>query len=380
MGELAARAEAIKLAHELSADPADLAFLHAIGADELHRLRETVSRALFAVHEPKLRRLAALSKVIPPALAAKITEGTLPPMLCGRTAGFLEPAVAGRLAGHFRPEFLAEVSRFLDPQRAARIIPALPDDLILRVAGILLGRGEYIVLARFVAVVRDDLAGRVIRMATGAQLLEASFYAEDRSRIDPLMAYVDDAVLADVINAAAELDLFDEAVSLLAFVGPDSVSRLSSTLLALDVAVADRVVAAIVRLGAWTDLLPAVAALTPEAVARLVNVPTTMDPAVISELIAAVRGSDELIDTARELGYFALLVDVIDVLDDEHRAVLRDVPELDDPDLRKWAAELVGIDRDVADRAVDAFRDGSPLPAELVDALASAGSSGAVTR
>ena len=380
MGELAARAEAIKLAHELSADPADLAFLHAAGEDELQRLRETVSRALFAVHEPTLRRLAALSKLIPPALAARITEATLPPMLCGRTAGFLEPAIAGRLAGHFRPEFLAEVSRFLDPQRAAAIIPALPDELILRVARILLGRGEYIVLARFVAVVREDLAGQVIRMATGAQLLEASFYAEDRSRIDPLMAYVDDAVLADVIRAAAELDLFDEAVSLLAFVGPDSISRLSSTLLDLDMAVADRVVAAIVRLGAWTDLLPAVAALTPAAVAHLVNVPTTMDPAVISELIAAIRGSDDLIDTARELGYFALLVDVIDALDDEHRAVLRHVPELDEPDLREWAAGLVGIDLDVADRAVDAFRDGSPLPAELVEALAAAGPTRAVTR
>jgi hypothetical protein len=95
-----------------------------------------------------------------------------------------------------------------------------------------------------------------------------------------------------------------------------------------------------------------------------------MSPAVVSELITAVRQQQELIDAARELGYFALLVDVLDGLDEQHRAVLRDVPELDDPDLRDWAAAVVGVDREIADRAVAAFRDGTPLPTELTDALA----------
>lgn len=373
MGELAARAETIKLARELSTEPETLAFLRASDENDLRALRATISGALFAAHEPKLRRIASMSKLIPPALAAKITEATLSPMLCGRTAGFLDPPVAAKLASHFKPEFLAEVSRFLDPQRSARIIPALPDELILKVARVLLDRGEYIVLARFVAVVREDLAGAVIRMATGPQLLEASFYAEDRSRIDPLMAYVDDAVLGDVITSAHDLELFDEAISLLAFVGPDSVARLSNALLDIDVEVADGVVAAIVRLGAWVELLPVVGALTPEAIARLVNVPTTMRPEVISELIVAIRDQQNVIDQARELGYFAMLITVIDALDDEHRAVLGQVRELDDPELRRWAAGLVGLDLADADAAVAAFRSGGPLPDALLAALADAG-------
>lgn len=372
MAELAARAETIKLARELSTEPDQLAFLHRVDPEQLRELRGTISAALFAAHEPKLRRLAAMSKLIPPALAAKITVATLPPMLCGRTAGFLEPPIAARLASHFPPEFLAEVSRFIDPVRTSRIIPALPDELILRVARVLLDRGEYIVLARFVAVVREDLAGQVIAMADGAQLLEASFYAEDRARIDPLMAYVADSVLTDVIRAADELDLFDEAISLLTFLGPDSLARLSQALIAADPSTADGVVAAIVRLRAWTELLPIVGTLSGDAIARLVNVPTTMDPQVISGLLAQVREQQDLIDAARELGYFAMLVSVIDALDAEHRAVLSKVAELDEPELRSWAAELVGVHVDVIDAAIDAFRTGTDLPPELVDALAGA--------
>ena len=370
MGELAARAETIKLARELSADPEDLAFLRSASEDDLRALRATISRSLFAAHEHKLRRLAAMSKMIPVALSAKITEATLPPMLCGRTAGFLDPPIAAKLSSHFKPEFLAEVSCYLDPERSAKIIPALPDDLILDVARVLLDRNEYIVLARFVSVVREDLAGKVVAMASGAQLLEASFYAEDRTRIDALLSYVSDDVLVDVIRAADKLDLFDEAVSLIVFIGPDSLARLSDAVLAIEPEVADGIVRAIVGLHAWNELLPAVGHFSPAAIARLVNVPTTMDPDVISGLIAQVREQQDLIDNARELGLFAMLVEIMDVLDDEHRAVLGKVPELDDPELRSWAAGLVGISVATADAAVAAFRSGDPLPAELVDALA----------
>ncbi|MDP9118215.1 MAG: hypothetical protein M3O28_13325 [Actinomycetota bacterium] len=81
---------------------------------------------------------------------------------------------------------------------------------------------------------------------------------------------------------------------------------------------------------------------------------------------------DDIAD-AKELGYFDLIVSVIDALDDAHRAVLGDVGELDDPDLPAWAAGVAGVSPAVADAAVAAFRNGGPLPDELVRALEPAG-------
>jgi hypothetical protein len=376
MGELAARAEVIKLAHELSSDPGDFAFLQAAPEEEVALLRATLSRALFAAHEPRLRRLAHLSRLLPPPLAAKIAEAALGPMLCGRVAGALDVPGAIRLAGHLHPSFLAKVSHSLDPQRSADIVRSLPEDLVLAVAGQLLDAGDYIVLGRFVAIVSDSVASRVIAAASGEQLLRIGFYTEDRSRLDQLLSHVDDARLAEVIQAAADTDQFDEALSLIVFLGPLSQQRLSDVLTVLDPSIADGVVAAVVRLGAWAELLPVVARLSKQAIRLLVNVPTTRKPAVISGLIRQIREQSELVDAARELGYFAMIVDVIEALDDAHRAILGQVGELDDPSLQAWAARLVGVSTAAVEQAVAAFRSGDPLPRELVDALARAGSPG----
>jgi len=373
MGELAARAEVLMLAHELSADVDRLAFLHRLDEQALAELRSTVTHALFALHEPRLRRIAGLGRLLPVALSAKIAQASLSPMLCGRIAGVLDRDIAIKLAGHFPAPFLAQVSRSIDPARTAEIVRALPDDLVLAVARVLLDEGEYLVLGRFVAVVDERVAGQVIAMASGAQLLNASCYAEDRDRIDALLKYVDDETLADAIRAAADSDLFGETVSLLVFIGPDGHERLSKALLRVgDPAVADGVIRAVVNLEAWDELLPVVGRLSPDAIRLLVNVPTTLDQAVLSRLVTQVLGQQHLIAAARELGYFGLLVPMLDALDDEHRAVLRNVTELDDPELRAFAAEQISVPVDVVERAIEAFRSGTQLPSELLAALGEA--------
>ena len=248
------------------------------------------------------------------------------------------------------------------PDRTAAIVRSLPEDLVLAVARRLLDDGEYIVLGRFVSVVSDRIARRVIETATGEQLLQISFYAEDRARLDELLAHLDDARLAGVVQAAADRGQFDEAVSLLVFLGPGSQERLSRTLTSLGTDVADGVVAAVVRLAAWTELLPVVGSLSADVVRLLVNVPTMRDPAVISGLIDQVREQTDLVEAARDRGFFAMIVTVIEALDDEHRAVL---------------GQVVGVSGQTIDAAVEAFRSGDQLPPELLEALAALAAPGA---
>lgn len=331
MGELAARAEVSKLAHELGADADLLTFLTKDDEAALAELRTTIAHALFAVHEPRLRRIAGLATLLPPPLAARIAELALGPMLCGRIAGVLDVATAVRLAGHFPAPFLAKLTRWLDPARTADIVRRLPDNLVVRVARMLLDEGAYVVLGRFVAVVDESVAIQVMKVSDGEQLLQMSFYAEDRSRLDPLLAHVPDDKLEDIIRAAAAADQFDEAVSLLVFIGAEGQQRLSEALVRLDdPATADGVVRAIVALGAWNELLPVVSSLSEEAIRLLVNVPTTLDAAVIAGLIDQVLG-DGLLDEARELGLLPMIAAVFAALDEEHRAVADSIdlpPEL----------------------------------------------------
>jgi hypothetical protein len=246
------------------------------------------------------------------------------------------------------------------------------------VARALLAAGEHMVLGRFVAVVDDRVARQVIEMSSGAQLLETSFYAEDRHRLDDLIRHVDDERLVDVVRAAAEGDHFDEAVSLLVFLGPSAQERLSRTLHVLGPDVADGVVAAIVSLDAWLELLPVVGDLPDETVRLIVNVPTMLDPQVVGRLIREVHERADVVDQARKQGYFARIVDLVEALDDGHRAVLTEVGELDDPAVRAWAAEAAGVAPQVIDAAIHAFRSGEPLPEDLVRALGDGGRRGAV--
>ncbi len=359
--------EVQKLAHELGVKPESLSYLESVPASELATLRHGVSRAIFAANEKRIKPLGALAKRVPASLAARVAKAALGPLLCGRVASVMNPKVAIPLAGHFDAGFLAEVTLSLDPAASAEIIKGLDDELVIGVGEQLLEAGEYMVLARFITVVDEHVVLALVDIADGAQLLEVAVYAEDQDRIDELLTAIPEAKLSDVIEAAAtDSARADSAVSLISMLSNDSQRKLADIAASLPGSVPDAIVGAIVRLEVWPELLPVVGSLSNDAIGAFVNVPTLLDASLVDELIVAVRSAD---DASVGRIPFRVLLEVLEVVDDAHLAMLNQLSQLDNRQTLTWAAKSTGTTEKQVREAIASLRAGEPLPEKFRAAL-----------
>lgn len=217
MSTLASRLEVTKLADDLGVEEESLAFLADDTVEQIRTLRSLVSHARFARHEHRLKRLAALTKMAPATLAAKIAESALGSEVSARVATLIDPAEAGKLTKHLSPEFLTDVAVALDPERAAAVITSLPDDLVADVARRLIARGEFVVLARFVATYSPELAREAIATATPDERLSIGIFADDHEALNEVVAGYSDDQVADMVGAALAGGRDDDVVALLSF-------------------------------------------------------------------------------------------------------------------------------------------------------------------
>ncbi len=226
MTALTSALEITKLAHEMHVDESELAFLATTSPDDLRDLRGIVSHAMFSRHESRVKGLAAVSKKLPAAVTAKITEIAMGPMLSARVAAVMDPADAAKLAGHLKPEFLAELSVHLDPSRVEGIIARLDSALVVEVGRRLLSEGHLLTLARFTGVVRPETSLEVVDGASGAEILELALFIDEPSVVDPILAGLSDETVAEIAAATAEHG--EAADALLAALHEDSRARIAS--------------------------------------------------------------------------------------------------------------------------------------------------------
>lgn len=226
MTALTSALEITKLAHEMHVDESELAFLATTSPDDIRDLRGIVSHAMFSRHESRVKGLAAVSKKLPAAVTAKITEIAMGPMLSARVAAVMDPADAAKLAGHLKPEFLAELSVHLDPSRVEGIIAKLDSALVVEVGRRLLAEGHLLTLARFTGVVRPETSLEVVDGASGAEILQLALFIDEPSVVDPILAGLSDETVAEI--AAATTEHGEAADALLAALHEDSRARIAS--------------------------------------------------------------------------------------------------------------------------------------------------------
>ncbi|MEU4452983.1 hypothetical protein AB0F44_16745 [Nocardioides sp. NPDC023903] len=226
MTALTSALEITKLAHEMHVDEAELAFLATTSPDDLRDLRGIVSHAMFSRHESRVKGLAAVSKKLPAAVTAKITEIAMGPMLSARVAAVMDPADAAKLAGHLKPQFLAELSVHLDPSRVEGIIAKLDSALVVEVGRRLLAEGHLLTLARFTGVVPPETSLEVVDGASGTEILQLALFIDEPSVVDPILAGLSDETVAEIAAATAEHG--EAADALLAALHEDSRARIAS--------------------------------------------------------------------------------------------------------------------------------------------------------
>jgi hypothetical protein len=217
-----------KLAHALGVEPERLTGLASVPASDLRILRGQIADALFEADRPRFAKVAALSKAIPVAVAARVTEHAFPPLLAARTAELVDPHRASELVARLSDNYLADVSAAMDPARAPEVIAGIPPDRIATVAAELARREEWVVIAGFVDQVTADALARTVRSFSGEQLLRIGFILDDKTKLDDIGALISDEQLDQIYLAAAECGLWQELDDLIANLTGPRVERIAT--------------------------------------------------------------------------------------------------------------------------------------------------------
>ncbi|CAN5163487.1 hypothetical protein BH11MYX1_BH11MYX1_40660 [soil metagenome] len=184
---MARRGAVVKLERVLGQH--DLGYLEALDASALRALREALSARLFDDARPVLQRVATGSKLLPTSLVARVGERVFGATLCAQVAGLLAPAYALDIALRMSDPFLASVSAMIDPRTAGEVVAAIPADRIVAVAAVLIERGDFVTMARFVDYLSPPTIGAVIdSVADELHLLRIGAYVESPAKLRELVS------------------------------------------------------------------------------------------------------------------------------------------------------------------------------------------------
>jgi hypothetical protein len=223
-------AEVLKLAHQLGVAPEQLHFLAEVPADQLRTLRQQIGDTLFDADKHHFTRVVAASKMVPSAVAAKITEHALPPLVAARTAELLDPVRAMDIVARLSDRYLADVSAAMDPYRAPEVVAGIPPATVAAVGTELARRGEWVVMGSFVSLVSHEALHATSRSLTGEQLLRVGYVLDDLSRMDEIAEVLSDRQLDELLAAAVRLELWPQLDEILAHLGTAGAQRLAGRL------------------------------------------------------------------------------------------------------------------------------------------------------
>lgn len=275
MSDLQTRAELVKLARVLGAGPDALAFLGERDHRELRELTDRVAAALFDEHRAALQRLADASRLLPVSLVAKMSELVFGPVLSARVAGLMPIDRAIEVAGKLKTKFLADVTIALDPRSAGELLKRMPRQIIVDVARLLVQRGEFVAMGRFV----DDLPDQTIRaviesVPDDAALVRIASFVERRERLIELIDLIPPERLRRSIAAAADGpdDLQRSGLVMMSRLSDDQQGRVGDIAVALGPEAVKRLVATAARLGASEVLRKVLRNLSAESKLGLIKI------------------------------------------------------------------------------------------------------------
>lgn len=229
-----ATAERRKLAHTLGVGPERLVMLDGVPGADLRALRKQVGEALFQADKHHFARVAALSKAVPTAIAAKMTEAVLPPLLAARSAELIEPGRAVELVTRVSESYLADVAAAMDASRAPALVAAIPPERVARIGRELADRKEWVVIGGFVDEVGEAALRASVAEFDGEELLRVGFVLDEMSRLDDIGSMLTDEQVDGILHAAAEHALWAELADLLENLAPARIARMAAHFAAAD--------------------------------------------------------------------------------------------------------------------------------------------------
>lgn len=292
MSQLEVLAETVKLARLLGVEPEELDYLKSLDAAQLRELRERLSEAEFQRTRPMFLRIAQAAKLLPNSLVATIGEKIFGAVLCARIAGLLPPDRALDLAARMPDAFLADVSVELDPQSARQVISAMPTKRVVAIALILVGRGDYITMGRFVGYLSEEVIGAAMSAVSSDEaLLRTAFFVESKGKLNSLIGLLPESRLRSSILLAADehSSLWTEALALMDHANDSWKRKIGDLAAAQDESVLVSMMQAAQRLQVWDSVLPLVGHMSEQSQRKVASLPGLADPEVLNSIIEAAE-------------------------------------------------------------------------------------------
>lgn len=290
-GRLASHAEVLKLVRLLGSEPDAFPYLSDLPASELRELRELATDAVFAEVGGGATRLAVASKPLPSAAVARIGRA-LGPELCAMVASAIEPDRAVEVAGHLPGHFLAEIAIHIDPRRAREVIARQPPKLVGEVTPILVERKEWVTMGRFLGALAPAAIEAAVDGMSGEALIRTGLVTEDTERLSAVVALLGDQQLEGMVEAAAEHDLWPEALSLLDHFDRGALERFAALPIASEQRVLERVVTVATAEGQWLQMLPFVGLLPEKGVETVAGLVAGLDEQILLDSLALAGEHD----------------------------------------------------------------------------------------
>lgn len=221
-------AELAKLAHQLGVPSDRVQFLAAVPVADLRELRAQVGEALFEAGRPHFTKVATLTRAVPVAVSARISQLAVPPLLAARISELLDPHRAAELVARLPDGYLADVSADMDPSRAPEVVRAIPPERVATVGTELARRGEWVVMGAFVSYVSEPALAATIAVLDGEQLLRIGFVLDDTGRLSEIIGLLTEEQLRQLLAAACDADLWQELDDLLDLLTTDQAARLAA--------------------------------------------------------------------------------------------------------------------------------------------------------
>ncbi|MEV0711613.1 hypothetical protein [Nocardia aurea] len=151
-----------------------IAYLAEVPADDIAGLRRQIGDLLFDSTAPGLGKIAAATRVIPPAIAAKVITRNKSALMTAHMAAVMDTPRAIATAKRLPPDYLAEVATHLDLSRSSALIGGLPDDLVVTVARSLADRQDWITLSAMIEIATDAHLARCLDALDAGEIVAAA--------------------------------------------------------------------------------------------------------------------------------------------------------------------------------------------------------------
>ena len=341
------RSEIIKLERLLGSGRSSLTYLESVPPEELRRLTEQATDAIFDADRASIQRLLGASRLLPGGLTAKLAQNVFGPLLSARIADQLAADQAVDLAKRLDPSFLADIAIELDPRRASGVLGRMPGSLIAAIATELVKRGAFVTMGRMVGHLPDRAVKSAIGVIDAEALLRTAFFVEETDRLNAIVDMLDDQRLDDLIVAAGEVDLWPEVLDLVEGLTKRRQGRVADAAAAHD----DELLAGLFKTAheqqLWDFVLPLVGSMSKESRERFATLKTIQRKTVLREIVAAAARTE----------LWAELLPLVPLLTPKARGYV--------------AGAVAELDRDVIERAIaDTGSNGISAPGLVAIAAA----------